>query len=159
VLKLREQYPNSKVAVMTRNPTTNTFPGVQYFAGDITRQDDIDRIFTAVRPTVLYHVAAVMPIGRAAIPDAVVRKTNVEGTRLLLEAGKRYGVKAFVFTGSAGVAQKYDGGFRDLVNCDETAPMVEEEDGGMLYPRTKAASERLVLAADDPAGMRTVSLR
>jgi sterol-4alpha-carboxylate 3-dehydrogenase (decarboxylating) len=88
-----------------------------------------------------------------------VRRINIEGTRLLLEASRRFGVKAFVFTGSAGVAQKYDGGFRDLINCDETAPTVEEEDGGLVYPRTKAAAERLVLAADDPAGMRTVSLR
>lgn len=88
-----------------------------------------------------------------------MRRTNVDGTRLLLEASKRFGVRAFVFTSSAGVAQKYDGGFRDLINCDETAPTVEEEDGGMLYPRTKAAAERLVLAADDPASVRTVSLR
>ncbi|KAJ9132573.1 Sterol-4-alpha-carboxylate 3-dehydrogenase [Coniochaeta hoffmannii] len=159
VLKLREHYPNSHIAVMTRNPTVNTFPGVQYFAGDVSVPTDIDRIFSAVRPTVVFHCAAVMPIGRAAVPEAVVRRTNVDGTRLLLEASKRFGVRAFVFTSSAGVAQKYDGGFRDLINCDETAPTVEEEDGGMLYPRTKAAAERLVLAADDPASVRTVSLR
>lgn len=144
---------------MTRNPTVNTFAGVQYFAGDITDAADIDRVFTAVRPTIVYHCAGAMTVGRVAAPEAVVRKINVDGTRLLLETSKRFGVRAFVFTSSASVAQKYDGGFRDLVNCDETAPTVEEEDGGQLYPRTKAAAERLVLAADDPAGTRTVSLR
>jgi len=144
---------------MTRNPTENTFPGVQYFKGDITSASDIERVFTAVRPTVIMHCAGAMTVGRAAISDAAVHSINVEGTRLLLDASKRFGVKAFVFTSSASVAQKDDGGFRDLINCDETAPTVEEEDAGMIYPRTKAAAERLVLAADDPAGLRTVALR
>jgi sterol-4alpha-carboxylate 3-dehydrogenase (decarboxylating) len=62
VLKLREQYPDSRIAVMTRNPTVNTFPGVQYHAGDISRQTDIDRVLSAVRPTVVFHCAAVMPV-------------------------------------------------------------------------------------------------
>lgn len=62
MLKLREHYPNSHIAVMTRNPTVNTFPGVQYFAGDVSVPTDIDRIFSAVRPTVVFHCAAVMPV-------------------------------------------------------------------------------------------------
>ncbi|OIW29382.1 sterol-4-alpha-carboxylate 3-dehydrogenase [Coniochaeta ligniaria NRRL 30616] len=159
VLKLQEAYPKANVVVMSRNPTVNTFQGVEYFAGDIASPSDIDRVFSAVRPTVVFHCAGTMTVSRAAVPEAVVRKINVDGTRLMLDASKRFGVKAFVFTSSASVAQKYDGGFRDLVNCDETAPTVEEEDGGLLYARTKAAAERLVLAADDPTGMRTVSLR
>ncbi|KAB5576092.1 sterol-4-alpha-carboxylate 3-dehydrogenase [Coniochaeta sp. 2T2.1] len=159
VQKLLEAYPNASIAVMARNPTENRFDGAQYLAGDITVPKDIDRIFTAVRPTVVFHCAGTMTVGRVAISPEVVRKVNLDGTRLLLEAGKRFGVKAFVFTSSASVAQKYDGGFRDLVNCDETAPTVEDEDGGQMYARSKAAADRLVLAADDPAGMRTVSLR
>ncbi|KAH8909220.1 sterol-4-alpha-carboxylate 3-dehydrogenase [Coniochaeta sp. PMI_546] len=159
VLKLREAFPRSSIVVMSRNPTVNTFSGVQYLAGDITSPSDINRVFTAVRPTVVIHCAGAMTVSRAAVPEDVVRKINVDGTRLILDASKRFGVKAFVFTSSASVAQKYDGGFRDLINCDETAPTVEEEDGGLIYPRTKAAAERLVLAADDPAAMRTVSLR
>lgn len=159
MLKLQELYPNCKIAVMTRNPTVNTFPGVQYFAGDITDPADIERVFSALRPTVTFHCAGAMTVGRAAVPQALVRRVNVDGTRLLLEASKRFGAKAFVFTSSASVAQKYDGGFRDLIDCDEAAPTVEEEDGGLIYARTKAAAERLVLAADDPAGMSTVSLR
>lgn len=144
---------------MARNPTVNNFPGVQYIQGDITSEADIDRVLKVVRPTVVFHCAGAMTVGRASVTEAVIRKINVDGTRLMLDASKRFGVKAFVFTSSASVTQKYDGGFRNLINCDETAPTVEEEDGGLLYPRTKAAAERLVLAADDPAGMRTVSLR
>lgn len=159
VMKLQEAYPGCSIAVMSRNPTVNTFSGVRYLTGDISSLSDIDRVLNAVRPTVVIHCAGTMTVSRAAIPDDVVRNINLDGTRLMLDASSRFGVKAFVFTSSASVAQKYDGGFRDLINCDETAPTLEEGDDGLIYSRTKAAAERLVLAADDPAGMRTVSLR
>jgi sterol-4alpha-carboxylate 3-dehydrogenase (decarboxylating) len=160
VLSLLERYPKSTIAVMARNPTVNTFPGVSYHHGDITSPSDIDRVLSAVRPTVVYHCAGAMTVGRKPIGDSVVRKINVDGTRLMLEASARFGVRAFVFTSSASVAQKYGGGFADLQKCDETAPTVEEEDGGLSYPWTKAAAERLVLRADNPVGgMRTVALR
>lgn len=159
VEKLLEAYPGSKITVMARNPTVNTFPGVEYLKGDITSPANIDRVFTASRPTVVFHCAGAMTVGRKAIPDEVVRNINTEGTRLMLDASKRFHVKAFVFTSSASVVQKGKGGFEDLKNCDETFPTVEDANGGLIYPRSKAAGERLVLAADDPMGMRTVSLR
>jgi sterol-4alpha-carboxylate 3-dehydrogenase (decarboxylating) len=159
VEKLLQAYPKSKIAVMARNPTVNTFLGVEYLKGDITSAADVERIFSATRPTVVFHCAGAMTVGRKSIGDEAVRKINVDGTRLVLNASKRFGIKAFVFTSSASVAQKGQGGWADLQNCDETCPTVDESDGGLIYPRSKAASERLVLAADDPHGMRTVSLR
>lgn len=159
VEKLLAAYPTCRVTVMARNPTMNTFPGVTYLKGDITSSSDIDHVFNAVRPTVVFHCAGTMTVGRKHVPEDVVRAINIEGTRKLLDASKRSGVKAFVFTSSATVVQKYEKGFRDLKNCDETAPTVQEEDGGMIYALTKAEAERIVIAADDPASLRTVALR
>ncbi|RKU44063.1 erg26, C-3 sterol dehydrogenase [Coniochaeta pulveracea] len=159
VEKLLQTQPGCKIAVMARNPTVNTFPGVEYLKGDITSAVDVEAVLAATRPTVVFHCAGAMTVGRKAIGDEAVRKINVDGTRLMVDASKRFGVKAFVFTSSASVAQKGKGGWADLQNCDETFPTVEESDGGLIYPRSKAASERLVLAADDQMGMRTVSLR
>jgi sterol-4alpha-carboxylate 3-dehydrogenase (decarboxylating) len=176
VEKLLEAYPKSGIAVMARNPTVNIFPGVRYLKGDITKASDIESVFITTHPTIVFHCAGAMNLARGSVSDAVMRSINVDGTRLLLEASKRFAVKAFVFTSSASVAQKL--GFRDLKvrilslstfavhlptrdqNCDETAPTVDDEDDVRIYSRTKSASERLVLQADDPTtGLRTVSLR
>lgn len=141
VEKLLARYPIAPVvAVMARKPTTNLFSGVSYRAGDISSASDIARVFDAVRPTVVFHCAAAMTIGRGATAAGVptdddVRRINVGGTRLLLDASRERGVKAFVFTSSAGVVQRF--GFKDIVNADESLETVRESDGAAIYPKTK----------------------
>ncbi|KAI8234204.1 Sterol-4-alpha-carboxylate 3-dehydrogenase, decarboxylating [Colletotrichum sp. SAR 10_99] len=44
VEKLLQKYPSARVAVLSRNPTTNTFPRATYHAGDIASADDVTRI-------------------------------------------------------------------------------------------------------------------
>jgi nucleoside-diphosphate-sugar epimerase len=79
---------------------------------------------------------------------------NVDATELLLAAARHGGASRFVFVSSPSALMDRDGG--DQVQIDETVP----------YPRrylnhyceTKAAAERLVLAADAP-GFTTCALR
>jgi sterol-4alpha-carboxylate 3-dehydrogenase (decarboxylating) len=138
--KLLEKYPGAPIAVMARNPTVNLYPGVKYHRGDITVADDIAQVMSAARPTVVFHCAAQMTVGRKQLPDAVVKAINEGGTRLMLEQSKRAGVKAFVYTSSASVVQKET--FKDIRNGDETMPLVEASDPGvMLYPLTKVHLE------------------
>ena len=54
--KLLAAYPRARVAVMSRNPTKNTFAGVSYHAGDMNRPGDVDAVLAAVQPTVVFHV-------------------------------------------------------------------------------------------------------
>lgn len=79
-------------------------------------------------------------------------RTNVLGTRALLEGGREHGVKRFIYTSTPSVI--YNG--RDLANADESLPLTT--DCPSPYPLTKAIAEREVLAANSPA-MPTVALR
>jgi nucleoside-diphosphate-sugar epimerase len=80
-------------------------------------------------------------------------QTNVIGTRNIIQACKRAGVKNLVFTSSPSVI--HDG--NNLEGIDESYPYPRHFDAA--YPETKAIAEREVLAANDGVTLCTVSLR
>ncbi|KAF6800929.1 sterol-4-alpha-carboxylate 3-dehydrogenase [Colletotrichum sojae] len=157
VEKLLAKYPSCRVAVVSRDPTKNLFPGVDYHKGDVASADDVDRVIREVRPGVVFHCAGLMTFGRRVVPDELVHAVNVDGTRNVLEACKREGVKAVVTTSSASVVQREM--YRDIVGGDESLPLAREGDDTLIYPMTKAASDKMTLEYDDPSGMRTCTLR
>ncbi len=79
-------------------------------------------------------------------------RTNVLGTRALLEGARTHGVKYFIHTSTPSVV--YSG--RDLANADESLPLTTACPSP--YPLTKALAEREVLAANS-ASLRTIALR
>ena len=79
-------------------------------------------------------------------------KTNVDGTAQLLQAAKQAGVARFIHVGTE-AALFYGQHMREI---DETYPYPAHTP--FLYPETKAAAEKLVLAANAP-GFETLSLR
>lgn len=163
---LRTRFPSARVAVLTRSPTVNTFEGVEYHKGDITKVSDIEACLAACEPTVVFHCAATVVGARKHVPDSTVRAINVDGTAHLLEACKASGtVKAFVFTSSVSVVQRPG---VEIDGADETWAMVDSmaDVNVPIYPLSKAEAERLVSAADTPGdsklgdeGMRTCSIR
>jgi nucleoside-diphosphate-sugar epimerase len=80
-------------------------------------------------------------------------RTNVVGTRNIIEACKRARVKCLVFTSSPSVV--HDG--TDLKGIDETYPYPDHFEA--FYPQTKAQAEREVRAADTTGVLRTTALR
>jgi nucleoside-diphosphate-sugar epimerase len=82
----------------------------------------------------LIHVAAVYRT--AGHPDGYYREVNVEGTRVLLEAAARAGLRRFVHTSTVGVH-----GHVEKPPADETAPIAP----GDIYQETKAEAEALAL--------------
>jgi 2-alkyl-3-oxoalkanoate reductase len=98
---------------------------------------------------VVLHVAAKAGIAGTA---AEFRHSNVEGTRVLLDACREAGVRRFVFTSTPSVV--HTGG--DITGGDESLPYATHFDAP--YPETKAESERMVLAANGP-DLATVALR
>jgi nucleoside-diphosphate-sugar epimerase len=79
-------------------------------------------------------------------------RTNVLGTRALLEGCREQGVRRLIYTSTPSVV--YNG--RDLAGVDESLPLTTACPSP--YPLTKALAEREVLAANSPE-LRTVALR
>jgi nucleoside-diphosphate-sugar epimerase len=136
------------VSVVARTPAPELAArGVRFIRASI---DDADAIRAACRGIeTVFHVAA--KVGVWGRYDDFYR-TNVLGTRALLEGCQREGVKRLVYTSTPSVV--YNG--RDLAGADESLPLTTS--CSSAYPLTKAIAEREVLAASGPT-LATVALR
>ncbi|RUP26877.1 MAG: NAD(P)-dependent oxidoreductase [Mycolicibacterium sp.] len=121
--------------------------GATPLPGDLDSPDELD--LPAVDAVV--HAAAYF---RFAGPRAAYFRSNVAGTRVLLNAAKRAGATTFVYMSAAGV-----------VMDDHGAPMQAVNESARTYPKsfsgyiaTKSISESEVLAANT-TGFRTIALR
>src|SRR5688572_2047950 len=120
------------VSVVARTPAPELAArGVRFIRASI---DDADAIRAACAGIeTVYHVAA--KVGVWGRYDDFYR-TNVLGTRALLEGCRREGVKRFVYTSTPSVV--YNG--RDLSGADESLPLTTSCPSA--YPLTKAIAER-----------------
>jgi nucleoside-diphosphate-sugar epimerase len=98
--------------------------------------------------------AIIHTAGKAGVwgPAADYRRINVEGTANVIETCRQQGVRYLVHTSSPSIV--HAGG--DIGGGDESLPIAEHFTAP--YPETKAAAERLVIAANDNE-LRTVALR
>ena len=102
---------------------------IQSFLGDLTDPVSVDRAVEGV--DVVYHIAAAY---RESLPDSALYAANVIGTKNVLEAAKRHGVKRVVHCSTVGVH-----GHIDHPPADESAPFRP----GDAYQRTKLEGELL----------------
>ncbi|MBI5597815.1 MAG: NAD-dependent epimerase/dehydratase family protein [Elusimicrobia bacterium] len=121
-------------------------PGVELFQGDLCDARAVSEAVAGV--DLVFHAGA-----KAGVwgPEDEFWKSNVEGTRHVLDACRRHGVRRLVFTSSPSVV-----GGKDLEGADESAPYPDHFLAA--YPRTKAEAERMVLAANGP-DLAVVALR
>jgi nucleoside-diphosphate-sugar epimerase len=121
--------------------------GAETFRGDI---GDAEAVTEAVQGCdVVFHVAARFDLwGRRE--DFV--RTNLTGTENVIEACRKSGCAKLVYTSTPSVV--HGGGSVD--GADESLPYPEHFEA--LYPETKAAAEREVLAAND-ANLSTAAIR
>lgn len=136
------------VAVLARTPARDLEErGVRFIRASL---DDAPAVRTACAgiETVLHVAAKVGVWGRY---DDFFR-TNVLGTRALLQGAREHGVRSFVFTSTPSVV--YNG--RDLAGADESLPLTTRCPSP--YPLTKAIAEREVLAANSEK-LKTIALR
>jgi sterol-4alpha-carboxylate 3-dehydrogenase (decarboxylating) len=147
--------PSTQISVLDLRTTRNRLPSVTYYDGDITSSTAVMSVLEQAKPQVIIHT--VSPVLGPGLTD-LYYKVNVEGTRNLLEcAGKVGFVKAFVYTSSASVVHD---SVSDLINADETFPVLRMPVQTEVYSHTKGLAEDLVLAANRRYGdMLTVSLR
>ena len=136
-------------AVRSLDLAAHPDPRVDSIVGDVRDPDAAARACEDVE-TVNHTVAIVSqhPNKKSFIEDV-----NVGGTRNLLAAARKAGVRRFVFTSSIDVV--FSGAA--IAAGDETLPYATRylDD----YGRSKAEAEQVVLAANGEGGMATVSLR
>lgn len=121
--------------------------GAEPVRGDLS---DVDALTAAATGAELaFHAAA-----RAESTGTweQFRTANVDGTRNVVEACRRAGVRRLVHVGTEAALMAGE----PLVNVDETAPL--QPDSPAKYPATKAAAEQLVVAANG-AELQTVVVR
>ncbi|MSU22251.1 MAG: NAD-dependent epimerase/dehydratase family protein [Opitutus sp.] len=137
-----------RVTVLARTPAPDLeVLGVRFLRASL---DDVAAIRAACAgiETVFHTAAKVGVWGRSE--DFF--RTNVLGTRALLDGCRAHGVRRLVYTSTPSVV--YNG--RDLTGADESLPLTT--DCPSPYPLTKAIAEREVLAANS-ASTRTIALR
>lgn len=121
--------------------------GVAALRGDVADAEAVSRAVEGM--DVVFHTAA-----KAGVwgPAEDYHQANVVGTRNVVDACRRHGIKRLVFTSSPSVV--FDG--KDMEGVDESAPYPARFAAD--YPRTKAEAEKLVLAANGPE-LATTALR
>jgi nucleoside-diphosphate-sugar epimerase len=121
--------------------------GVVQHQGDVADADAVGEAVAGCE--VVFHVAA-----KAGIWGHYdeYHGANVVGTRNMLEACRRHGVRRLVYTSSPSVV--FNG--RDMEGVNESVPYPDHFEA--YYPQTKAEAERLLLAANGP-DLATVALR
>ncbi len=121
--------------------------GVEQVRGDLGDLAVVNRACQGV--DLVFHVGA-----KAGVwgPREHFVMSNVLGTENVIQACRENGVSRLVFTSSPSVV--FDG--KDMEGADESVPYASKYKAP--YPETKAAAERLVLAANDRT-LATVALR
>jgi dihydroflavonol-4-reductase len=120
---------------------------VDQIEGDIRDARSLVRAMSDVR--FLFHAAADYRLW-ALDPEEIVR-TNVDGTRLVMQAAQRAGVERIVYTSSVATLALRNGG----APADESAPL-DEADAIGAYKRSKVIAERLVEAMVASEGLPAV---
>jgi len=136
----------SKITVLDLKPPAKPVNGVNYEQGDLTDSDAILKFFAKHKFEGVIHTAS--PIMVDSSNKNLAYRVNVEGTKNLLRASQETGVKGFVYTSSASVIHDTQS---DLINADETYPLVMGKDQPEYYTTTKAQAEIEVLAANRAA--------
>lgn len=154
---LLESNPGCGIHVIDINTERNRFPTVIYHTYDITSANAVDRVMQEVKPRVIFHIAC--PDSMVILPK-LFEDVNVGGTRNLLSSAAKLGsVQAFVFTSTSSVIHD---NVSDLIDADESLPILRPPVQKRIYTLTKATAEEEVIAAnrkDGDSSMLTVSIR
>ncbi|MBW1841728.1 MAG: NAD-dependent epimerase/dehydratase family protein [Deltaproteobacteria bacterium] len=124
-----------------------TAMGVEQIQGDIREHAVVEKACKGVK--LVFHVAA-KPGVWGKYDDFY--KTNVTGTRNVIEGCNRHNIPRLVYTSSPSVV--FDG--TDMEGVDESAPYPDTYHAH--YPKTKAMAEQLVVKAASRQ-LKTITLR
>jgi len=131
---LREAGFLVRILIRPSSPRTNIDPSDEAVVGNICDRDAVAAALRGVR--YLVHTAADYRLW--APSPAEILRTNVEGTRILMEEAVRTGVERIVYTSSVATIEPCAGR-----SSDESRPLSEDRAIGP-YKKSKVIAERLV---------------
>ena len=126
-------------------------PSYRFIRGDVADVASVDDVFAQNRFDAVVNFAAETHVDRSILDSGPFIRTNVEGTRSLLEAARRHRVSRFIqistdeVYGSLGA----DGAFREDTPLDLTSP----------YSASKTGADLLALAFYKTFGLPVVVTR
>lgn len=155
VRQLLDLQCTSSLSVLDIKTDRARLPAVSYFNANISSLEQVKETIREIRPDVLIHTASPAAFSHDL---SFFEEINVGGTSNLLEAAQETDtVKAFVYTSSSSVVHD---SVSDLINADETLPVLYLPVQQSEYSHTKALAEDLVLKANRRnSKMVTISLR
>jgi 3beta-hydroxy-Delta5-steroid dehydrogenase / steroid Delta-isomerase len=130
-------------------------PKLEVLKGDITDKAVCEAAVDGI-DTIIHTAAIIELMGGASVTEEYRQRNftvNVGGTENLVEAGRKAGVKRFVYTASNSVVM----GGQNISNGDETMPYTDRFHD--LYTETKVVAERYVLSQNGVEGLLTCSIR
>lgn len=127
-------------------------PRYEHVRADVADPQAVNAVFRRHRPLVVVNFAAESHVDRSILDSVPFVATNVEGTRVLLDAAREYGVGRFVQVSTDEVYGDVAG---MVGGCDEDAPFRPSSP----YAATKAAADHLCLAYRRTYGLPVVLAR
>jgi UDP-glucose-4-epimerase GalE len=118
--------------------------------GDLADRARLDEVFARHRPEAVMHFAAFAYVGESVQDPALYYRNNVGGTLELVEATRRAGIKALVFSSTCSTY-----GVPARMPIDEDTPQRPINP----YGATKLAIERMLADYGAAYGLRSASLR
>ena len=148
--RLRQHGENPRVFLRRPAAQGSAAEGLDAVYGSLGEPDAVDRAVEGVE--VVYHVGAAMKGWREDFEAG-----TIWGTRNVIDACLRHGVKRLIYVSSLGVLDV--AGHVDGVAVTEASPVEPNPDLRGLYTQTKLEAERLVLAAISERGLQAVVIR
>jgi UDP-glucose-4-epimerase GalE len=118
--------------------------------GDLADRARLDAVFARHRPEAVMHFAAFAYVGESVQDPALYYRNNVGGTLELVEAARRAGVGALVFSSTCSTY-----GVPERMPIDEDTPQRPINP----YGATKLVIERMLADYGTAYGLRSASLR
>jgi UDP-glucuronate 4-epimerase len=124
---------------------------VEFYHGDISDEPRVMEVFQESRPQAVIHLAARAGVRPSLEQPVLYSRVNVQGTTVLLEASRKWGVRKFVFASSSsiyGVANRVPFSEEDSLNLPVSP-----------YAATKIAGEKIAYTYAHLYGLQVVCLR
>jgi UDP-glucuronate 4-epimerase len=123
----------------------------RFCENDICHSDRVSQIFNETRPQIVFHLAARTGVRPSLVDPLLYERVNVNGTMVLLEACREWGVRKFVFASSS-----------SIYGIASTVPFCENDTVALPispYAATKIAGEKICYTYSHLYGIQVACLR